>query len=148
MAATSIDQSLRIVRDFNVSVFNNREYDKLPEIQTEDFVQHGPMTGQELHGSEEAIENLKLFHAAFPDLVATEEFAFNDGEYVCSHYTYRGTHDGDLMGIPPTGVEAEIPGTVINRLEDGRVAEAWVVVDFLGLFQQLGVVPAFEQMTA
>ncbi|MFP9190820.1 ester cyclase [Natronosalvus vescus] len=89
-----------------------------------------------------------MFHAAFSDLEATEGIQFSDesGEYVCSAYTYRGTHDGDFMGIPPTDTEAEIQGLVINRIEDGRIAEAWVLADFLGLLQQVGVVPSMEDV--
>lgn len=148
MAATSANQSLDIVREFNETVFNNREYDRLPELQSEDYVQHGPLTGMELHGSEEALETMKMFHAAFSDLESTEELAFSDGEYVCTHYTYRGTHDGDFMGIPPTDRKGEINGTVINRIDDGQIAEAWIVVDFHGLLQQLEVVSALDDLAA
>lgn len=148
MATTSIDQSLSIVREFNESVFNNREYDKLYDLQSEEYVQHGPMTDMELHGNDESLETMKMFHAAFSDLESTEEFAFSDGEYVCTHYTYRGTHDGDFMGIPPTDVKGEISGTVINHIEKGKIAETWVVVDLLGLLQQLEVVPALDNRPA
>lgn len=148
MAATApIEEGIGVVRTFNSEVFNERNYDKSTEIQSEEYVQHGPFSGQELHG-EESLENLKMFHAAFSDLEATEEFVFSDGEFVCTHYTYSGTHDGDLMGLPATDQRGEVAGTVINRIEDGKIAEAWVLVDFLGLLQQLDVVPDFDEIAS
>lgn len=50
------------------------------------------------------------------------------------------------MGIPATGAEAEIRGTVVNRIEDGEIAETWVVADFFGLLQQVGVLPAMDEL--
>jgi steroid delta-isomerase-like uncharacterized protein len=147
MAATaSSEQRIDLVREFNEAVFNGRDYDRMEEFQTEDFVQHGPMAGMEVRGIEEAIQNMKVFHEAFSDLEGAEEFSFSDGEYVCTYYTYRGTHDGEFMGIPPTGKRAEVPGIVVNRFEEDKPTEAWVVVDFLALVQQLELVPPIDEM--
>jgi predicted ester cyclase len=53
----------------------------------------------------------------------------------------RGTHQGDLFGIPPTGKQATFTGLVISRMAGGQIAEEWEHFDQLGLLQQLGVVP-------
>lgn len=149
MAATaSSADSIDLVRQFTRDVFNGRDYSRIAEIQAEDYVQHGPLTGMEVHGSEESEETTRMFHAGFSDLEATEEFAFSDeaGEYVCAVLTYRGTHDGELMGIPPTDAEVEISGIVVNRIDDGRIVEAWVEVDFAGVLQQIGAAPAMDEL--
>lgn len=146
-ATATSKQSIDLVRRFNSDVFNGRDYDRIPDFQADDYVQHGPMPGMELHGNE-SVETMRMFHAAFSDLEATEELAFGDGEYVCAYYTYRGTHDGEFMGIPATDVEAEVPGVTINRIEDGKIAETWVMADFLGLLQQVGVVPPMDELAA
>lgn len=149
MAATaSSTQSIDIVRTFNDEVFNGRNYDRLSDIQSEQYVQHGPMHGMEFEGIAESLETMKLFHGAFSDLKAVEEFTFSDGDLVCTRYTWSGTHDGDLMGIPATGIEVELEGTVINRVEDGEIVETWTTGDFLGLFQQLGVVPSIDTLAS
>ena len=57
---------------------------------------------------------------------------------------YRGTHKGDLMGIPPTGKSVTVTAMVISHLVDGKLSESWFTGDILGLLQQLGVVPAME----
>lgn len=145
--STRTEQSIETVRTFAEEVFNGRNYDRLEDVQAADYVQHGPMPGMELRGTEASLETMKQFHAAFSDLEANEDLTFSDGDYVCTHYTYTGTHDGDLMGLPATDETAEVRGIVINKVEDGKISEGWVVVDFLALFQQLGLIPEdFEQM--
>jgi predicted ester cyclase len=61
---------------------------------------------------------------------------------VVCRLTSRGTHQGELQGIPPTGKQITVPGMTINRIVDGKLAEEWVIVDTLGMLQQLGVIPA------
>lgn len=149
MAATaSSKRSIDIVRTFNEDVFNGRDYDHIAEIQSEDYVQHGPMHGMEFEGIPQSLETMQLFHGAFSDLTAEEQFSFSNGDYVCTRYIWSGTHDGDLMGIPATGIEVELEGTVINRVEDGKIVETWTTGDFLGLFQQLGVVPSVDELAS
>lgn len=145
-ATTDGQRSIDLVRRFNDEVFNARRYDLLPEFQSADYVQHGPLSGMELHGNEASVETMRAFHAAFSDLHSTPELSFSDadGEYVCSVYTYRGTHDGDFFGVPPTDADAEVRGIVVNRVADGKIAETWVVSDLLGVLQQVGVVTPWE----
>jgi len=53
----------------------------------------------------------------------------------------RGTHQGELMGIPPTGKQVTMTGMTIHRIVSGKIVEDWVVADFLGMMQQLGTIP-------
>jgi len=55
---------------------------------------------------------------------------------------YRGTHNGDLAGIAPTGKHVEYTASDMFKLSDGRIIESWHNVDDFGLLQQLGVIPA------
>ena len=151
MSATAANaHSIDLVRQFNHDIFNGRDYSRMPELFAEDYVQHGPRAGMEIHGLEEYEEVLRMFHTAFSDLESTEEFVFGDGagEFVCTVYTNRGTHDGELMGIPPTDVEVEVPGIAVHRVEDDKLAETWVVGDFHSLLQQIGVAPSMDESQA
>jgi predicted ester cyclase len=56
--------------------------------------------------------------------------------------TGRGTHKGELMGIPPTGKQIAVSGMTISRIVNGKAEETWANYDALGMLQQLGVVPA------
>jgi steroid delta-isomerase-like uncharacterized protein len=80
------------------------------------------------------------FVAAFPEINHTIEDQVAEGDRVASRIVVRGTHKGELMGIPPTGKDIEISAINIHRIVDGRVVEQWVVSDGLGMMQQLGVI--------
>ena len=58
-----------------------------------------------------------------------------------ARWTFRGTHEGELMGIAPTGNRVEFAGIVIYQVVDGKIVEGWVSSDALGLKQQLGILP-------
>lgn len=53
----------------------------------------------------------------------------------------RGTHLGDLLGIPASGKQVTMEGITILRIEEGKIVERWGRIDALGLLQQLGVIP-------
>ena len=59
-----------------------------------------------------------------------------------TRWSARGTHQGDLQGIAPTGKSVTITGTTLCRFEGGKIAEAWELLDQMGMMQQLGVIPA------
>jgi steroid delta-isomerase-like uncharacterized protein len=80
--------------------------------------------------------------AAFPDFAVTVEDAVAEGDKVALRVTIRGTHQGALMGTPPTGKPIAISGMSLWRIADGKIVERWESADMLGLMQQLGVIPS------
>jgi predicted ester cyclase len=66
-----------------------------------------------------------------------------EADQVVVRYTGRGTHQGDLMGIPPTGKQATASAVLIARIADSMIVEDWLNVGQLGLLHQLGVVLSF-----
>jgi predicted ester cyclase len=52
----------------------------------------------------------------------------------------RGTHTGELLGIPPTGKKYVLPGVLISRIKNGKIVQDWEYRDDLGLLRQLGAV--------
>ncbi len=83
--------------------------------------------------------------AAFPDLHVTPEDVIAEGDSVVARLTSRGTHQGEFQGIPPTGKQITLTGIEVFRIADGTIAERWGEFDFLGLLQQLGVIPSPAQ---
>jgi predicted ester cyclase len=65
-----------------------------------------------------------------------------EGDKVAGRWTARGTHKGDLFGIPPTGKQGTVTGIDIYHFAGGKIEENWSNWDALGLMQQLGVIPA------
>ncbi len=64
-----------------------------------------------------------------------------EGDLVSERFTARGTHRGEIMGVPPTGREVVLAGINIFRVQDGKLVERWGRTDDLGFLQQLGMVP-------
>jgi len=67
---------------------------------------------------------------------------------VVTHSRMRGTHTGAWQGLAPTGRAVSLPMIVIQPIHGGKIAEDWVLVDSLGFYQQLGLVPPTKEITA
>ena len=98
--------------------------------------------GQDL-SLEEMIETIKKQNeqskVAFPDLTFINEDTIVKGDKAVLRYTFRGTHEGEIEGIPATGKEIEMKGIEIVRIENGKIAESWEEVNVLKFYQQLGM---------
>jgi predicted ester cyclase len=76
-----------------------------------------------------------------PDLSATMEDLVISGDRVVGRFVYRGTHTGELMGIPASRNPVEMRSIDIWRAEDGMFAEHWDELNLLEMFQQMGALP-------
>lgn len=65
-----------------------------------------------------------------------------EGDKVVSRVTYRGTHTGDMMGIPPTGKPVTVSAMIIDQFADRKIVESWRLFDQMSMMQQLGLMPA------
>jgi steroid delta-isomerase-like uncharacterized protein len=136
----STEDNKALVRRFYEEVFNQRNLALVDQLFTTNHVFHNPPTT--LHGREEFKQLLSVYITAFPDARFTVEEEIAEGERVASRYTFRGTHQGELMGNPPTGKQVTVTGMIINRIVNGKSEEGWLNFDALGMVQQLGVVPS------
>ena len=136
----STEDNKTLVRRFYEDVFNQRNLALVDELCSTTHVFHNPPTT--LHGREEFKQLLSVYLTAFPDARFTVEDEIAEGEKVTSRYTFRGTHQGELMGIPPTGKQVTVTGIIINRIAGGQSVEGWLNFDALGLLQQIGAIPA------
>ena len=136
----STEDNKALVRRFYEDAFNQRNLALVNELCSTTHVFHNPPTT--LHGREEFKQLLSVYLTAFPDARFTVEDEIAEGEKVTSRYTFRGTHQGELMGIPPTGKQVTVTGIIINRIAGGQSVEGWLNFDALGLLQQIGAIPA------
>ena len=74
---------------------------------------------------------------AFPDIRYSLAHIVADEGWVSRHWTAEATHEGDFLGVPATGRRVHMQGMVFSRIENGRIAEEWRVIDTAGLMQQL-----------
>ena len=83
----------------------------------------------------------RRLHRAFPDLHVTIEDLIAEGDKVVSRNTVTGTHDGEYMGVPPTGRPVTYDEIFVVRFAGGRIAETSGVVDVFSQMKQLGAIP-------
>jgi predicted ester cyclase len=95
--------------------------------------------------AEAAKQEAADFRRGFPDVVSTIEDLIAEGEKVVARWRSRATHQGDYMGIPPSGKEVQFTGISFYRIEGNKIAESWTVEDQSGLTAQIGAVAETEQ---
>jgi steroid delta-isomerase-like uncharacterized protein len=111
------------------------------ELLADDFVNHADVPG--LPNDKQGVKMLFAgLHDAFPDFRAEILDQIAEGDRVATYKTFHGTHQGELWGIPATGRRVAFNLIDIVRIQDGRIAEHWNVIDQMGLMQQLGVIPS------
>lgn len=81
------------------------------------------------------------FQAAFSDKVCLDEARLAEGEWMAAFGRQEATHSGEFMGIAPTGKRVEIRYMDFWKVQDGKIVDNWVMVDFPHVMQQLGVDP-------
>lgn len=79
----------------------------------------------------------KALVRGFPDLSLRVLDQVAEGDKVATRWIVTGTHSGEFMGIPATGRTAALTATSVDRVQDGKIAEHWLEVDFTGFVQQL-----------
>jgi steroid delta-isomerase-like uncharacterized protein len=112
------------------------------EVYVPDYVHHDPsLPPAWQRGRDNYRQGVSTLFTAFPDLHGTVEELIAEGDKVAVRVSWRGTHKGELMGIPPSGKRVEFGFMSIVRIVDGKVAEGWVNFDALGMMQQIGAIP-------
>jgi predicted ester cyclase len=126
------DQNAAAVRDFVERAWNNGEEAVFEEHIADEFA---------AFGGREGFKQLILgYRAAFPDPHMEINDSFGAGDRVVTRFTVRGTHEGELRGIAPTGKRIEVGGIAIDVMRDGKRVAGWAETDQLGLLVQLGLV--------
>ena len=133
----SVEENKALVRRL-YELVNRKEIATAFELFDPGYCEHS--TSQTMFLEE--VKNLdRMFVVAFPDIISTLEYMVAEGDKVAIRVTWRGSHKGQFMGIPPTGNRIEMTNTAIYRIAEGRLAENWYTGDDLRLMRQLGVIP-------
>jgi steroid delta-isomerase-like uncharacterized protein len=134
-----------LVQRFVEESFNRGNLNVVDEVYAPSFIAHDPGHLEEARSPEYAKQFVGMYRSAFPDGHAVVDDLISEGDRVAYRWTYRGTHQGELMGIAPTGKQVTITGITIYRISGGKVEEEWNNFHQLGLLQQLGVAPTPEE---
>ncbi|MEJ2080282.1 MAG: ester cyclase [Acidobacteriota bacterium] len=133
----SLERNKALVRQMNAEVWNKANVDALTTFFTPDFVLHFLPDGSETKGIPGLREHVRELHDAFPDWSEDIRHIVAEGDLVVIHYVSGGTNQGQWLGKPPTGRRVRLNEMSIFRLEDGRIAEQWLLPDLGSMQQQL-----------
>lgn len=140
------EQNKAVLNRFWEEVWDQGKLDVVDEIFHPNFVDHGLAPGLTKQGPEGAKEAVMQFRSAIPDLYLKVEHMVAEGDKVLTRWEAGGTQSGPMNSgrgtIPATNKRAVVRGFTINRVEDGKIIDAWDNFDMMGMLQQLGVIPA------
>jgi steroid delta-isomerase-like uncharacterized protein len=128
-------------------VISQNQLDLVQEIIAADEVDHALPPGVPA-GREGVKQVFRLLHTAFPDLQIEIEDLIAEDDQVVGRVAARGTHQGEFLGIAPTGKPVSFNAINVVRIAGGKIVERWSQADNLALLQQLGAVPAPGQTAA
>jgi steroid delta-isomerase-like uncharacterized protein len=120
----SEDANKDLVRGFYAEAINGRDPSACERLLTEDFVHN-----DEPRGSKGQADVVAYFLDAFPDLHNSIELILAEGDLVCAHQRWRGTHEGEFLGVQGDGRIVDFTSTAVLRISDGRIAQAWDEMD-------------------
>jgi steroid delta-isomerase-like uncharacterized protein len=138
MSGTAAEANKAVARDF-LRMFELGDSSIADEIVALDYRNHDAPDAAV--GREGLKAFLNVFRNAMPDAQVELAYQVIEGDRVVSRYTWSGTHQGEIFGVPATGKRVSWTQTTTFRISDGQIREAWSNWDQWGLMQQLGVVP-------
>ncbi len=137
MAQDTTQQNKQLLADFANAVFVKKDFMQLPEFMHQGYIQHNPLVPQGLSGFQQFFAD---WFKAVPDWHYELQKLVAEGDTVWVHGIYSGSQHGQWLGISATGKHYSIHAVDIFRIENGKLAEHWDVLDTYSLFKQLGVI--------
>lgn len=139
----STEENKALVRRLIEVVWNQGHLAVFDELYAPDFIFHDPGLPH-VRTREDDKRWIAGILKSFPDFHITIEDLIAEGDQVVVRMTGRGTNTGDILAPSPhpaTGKQVTITGIAIARISNDQFVEFWHQVDWLGLFQQLGLIP-------
>lgn len=133
------EQNKTLARRWFEDLFSRGNLDAANEILSAEFVDHLPR--EQERGIEELKHYVTIYRTAFPDIQDTVEELVAEADKVVVRWRSRGTHQGEFMGVAPTGRHVTFTGMRLFRIAENKIAESWVNIDERGLQEQLSTAP-------
>ncbi len=133
----SLEQNKAIVLKF-YEAFDQQDIEQGLKLMSADIIARG-LDRNPLQGYDAVMQYEAMMFVAFPDGRHILEKAIAEGDKVVTRGIFKGTHQGELMGIPPTGKQVTFSVVHIDRIENGKIVEHWGQGDVQELMQQLGI---------
>jgi len=137
-AGADLAANKQLYRDFIAEIWNQRQPAAAARYLAPNFVEHNANLPPGLDGR---IKFITAVQAGFSDYHAEILEIVAEGDMVVARVQWRGTQDGPFLGRPATGNTVQFATADFFRVENGKFAEHWDVVDSLPRAVALGLVP-------
>lgn len=134
-----LSDNKEIAHRFMDECWNLGKMESLHELVAHDCRLHDPVFPALTEGAENLARHIAMCRNGFPDMYFTIDDTIAERNEVVLHWTARGTHRGEYLGMMPTNRHAEVCGTSILRMENGMIAEMWADWNLMSLMNQLGI---------
>ena len=143
----SADDNLELIHRM-YDALNAQDLEAHNEYWSEDMIWHGPPGFGDIHGLDGfKNEVLKPFYAAFPDYHVKNDIEVADENWIAATGFLTATHQGEWLGIPPTGKPVKMRFSDFWLVKEGLLSENWVMVDNIEVLRQLGIDPMMQIKT-
>jgi steroid delta-isomerase-like uncharacterized protein len=135
-------ENKEIARKFMDECWSQGKLDPMQELVSAKCNFHDPVFPSLGAGADNIKRHISTCRNGFPDLKFTIEDTIAERNEVVLHWTARGTHKGQFLGMAPTNKKATVSGTSIFRIENGKIVEQWADWNLMSLMEQLGMATA------
>jgi predicted ester cyclase len=111
-----------IVKNYIEKVINTGDVGLITQFISSDYVEIYNNRRFSI-GIEGAIEHIAGVRNTYPDLKLSIDNQIEEGDFVATCYTMRGTHTCSWLGIKPTGKRMEVTGVNIDKIVDNKIVE-------------------------
>lgn len=136
----SIETNKDIVRRYYHEAVEQAKFEVLQEHISPNWVNHTPGMPH-VTGPEGARQINEFFQNALPNPQVTIDDLVGEGDTVAIRFTYSGLHEGELLGVAPTGKLVSFTGSAFHRIIDDKITDDWIHFDIAGVLQQIGASP-------
>ena len=133
-----------LLERFYDAVFNLPNLTEVRNLITSDYIDHNPIDPKSVSGFDGLKHTAKLLRTGFPDLNIRVKDSIVGRDRIVARIRVRGTHQGEFMGVKPTGKQIDISAIEIYGIVGEKLSERWGNLDGIALFQQLGVIQTQE----
>jgi len=134
-------QSIQVFVNELFAAWNSHDTEQAVRFYAANYVGDDVAQANPQHGTNGIRSLLALYLKALPDFHFTAEESIVDGNRVAVIWNVRGTHQGTLMNIPPTGRQISVRGVSLLTIENEKVHRATYIWDVAGLLRAVGLLP-------
>jgi predicted ester cyclase len=137
----SIAENKAIIRRYYEEAVERADFRVVYEHIDPAWMNHTPGM-PDVRGPDGARQINSIFQKALAGARLTIHALIGEGDLVAIRFTFAGRHEGELLGVAPTGREVAFTATAFHRVVEGKVTDDWINFDGLGILQQVGAAPS------